>query len=346
MPKVAPSRLNPYGISARILRFLTGLAVLAGFYSGAPAAAQVAELNEAQIQAALVEEGGALPGFIQRMEHAMLTGEKEAGEALVDREAILARATQRVSFEGAAEVRTLFCDSTRRAWIERGVTADFAGTKFRYLRPRVLGGRAGLLFRSSAASGAINYALLTLNEVKPGSFRVADVFVVGLNEFMSDTLRRTWLNVAAGFLGDEAQTIKGVNADYVAHISEVAQASRLMNAGKYEQALVIAKELPPSVRQERSVLLVRIEAAERVSTSERHGAYAAWLEAFPDEQELPLKLVAYYSSEHRYEDAERVLRGLMERLGPDAMLKRELGHVLFQRAHADNFVARAGLTAE
>jgi len=346
MRKTAFPRLNPYGISARILRFLIGLALLMGFYSGAPAAAQVAELNEAQIVTALAERGGALQGFIRNMEHAMLKGEKEAGEALVDREAILARATQGVRFEGDAEVRTLFCDSTRRAWNERSVTADFAGTKFRYLRPRVLGGRAGLLFRSSTVSGAINYALLTINEVKPGAYRVADIFVVGLNEFMSDTLRRTWENVAAGFLGEEAHVLKGVNAEYVAHISEVAQASRQMNAGKYEQALVMAKELPPSVQRERSVLLLRIEAAERVSSTERQEAYAAWLEAYPDEQELPLKLVAYYSSQHRFEAAERVLRRLMERLGPDAMLKRELGHVLFQRARGDDLVARAGLTAE
>jgi hypothetical protein len=346
MRKSTSPRMNPHGIAARILRLLTGLAVLAGFYSGAPAAAQVAELNQAQIESALKDQAGALPAFIRRMEHAMLTGEHAKGEALVDHEAILARATQRVHFDGDAEVRELFCDSTRRAWHERGVTQDFAGTRFRYLRPRSLGGRAGLLFRSSASTGAINYALLTVNEVKPGEYRVADVFIVGLNEFMSDTLRRTWLNVAAGFLGEEAHTIKGVNAEYVAHIGEVARASRLMNAGKYEQALLLAKELPASVQRERSVLLLRIEAAERVSTSERQEAYAAWLETFPDEQELPLKLVAYYSSEHRYEDAERVLRVLAGRLGPDAMLKRELGHVLFQREHEDAFVARAGLTAE
>lgn len=346
MRKSSRPTLDPHGITARFLRFLTGLTVMAGLYSGTTVAAQVTELSQSQLDAALVEESGALRGLIQTMEHSMITGEVGKAEALVDRDAILTRATQRVKFEHDAEVRALFCDSTQRAWNERGVTHDFAGTRFRYLRTRVLGGRAGLLFRSANDAGAVNFALFTINEAKPGQFRVADVFVVGLNEFVSDTLRRTWLNVAAGFLGEESHQIKGVNQDYVAHIGEVAQASRMMNAGKFEESLKLAKALPPSVQRERSVLLIWIEAADRISTTARREAYGAWLAAYPDEQELPLKLVEFYASQRRYDDAERVLRGLLERIGPDVHLKRELGGIIFRREHDKAFVAKAGLTAE
>ena len=48
--------------------------------------------------------------------------------------------------------------------------------------------------------------------------------------------------------------------------------------------------LPPAVQQERSVLLIRMEAAEHISVAERNAVYAAWLASYPDEMELPLKL--------------------------------------------------------
>ena len=346
MPKSTRPSLDPHGITARVLRFITGLAIMAGFFSGASAAPVVTDLNQAALDAALAAKTGPMRDFIQTLEHAMLTGETEKAEALVDREAILTRALQRSRFQGDEPVRDLFCDSTRRAWGERGVTNDFTNTKFRYLRTRVLGGRAGLLFRSSTASGALNFALFTVNETKPGQYRITDVFVVGLNEFMSDTIRRTWLNVAAGFLGEDAKAIKGVNPDYVTHIGEVAQASRLMNAGKYEEALKIARTLPAPVQRERSVLLLRIESAEHISTMESREAYTAWLSTLPDEQELPLKFVQFYIQERRYADAERVLRGLMERLGPDTMLSRELGDILFRRDNDKAYVAEAAVKAE
>jgi hypothetical protein len=346
MSKTPRPKMDPHGIAARFLRILTGLAVLAGFFSGASAAPRIADLTRAELDAGLAEENGPLRRFIATFEHAMVSGKIEGAEAMVDQDAILTRATQRVHFEGDETVRELFCDSTRRAWNERGVTRDFAGTRFRFLRSREFGGRAGLLFRSASNAGAVNYALFTVNQVTPGDYRVSDIFVVGLNEYMSDTLRRTWLNVAAGFLGEDSGEIKGVNPEYVAHIGDVAQASRLMNAGKYEQALKISRELPESVRRERSVLLVQIEAADRISTAARRDAYAAWLTAYPDEQELPLKLVEFYSSERRYDDAERVLRGLMERVGPDTLLKRELGQLLFRRAHEKAIVAKAAVSLE
>jgi len=346
MSKSTLLRLNPYGIAARFLRILAGLAVMAGFYSGASVPARATDMTRAQLDEALADEAGPLREFVRTLEHAMLSGQAEKAEQLVDRSIILAKVTQGVQFSGDSEVRALFCDSTERTWNERGVLRDFTGTRFRFLRTRELGGRPGLLFRSTSTSGAVNFALLTVNQTRPGDFRISDVFVVGLNEFLSDTLHRTWVNVAAGFLGEEASELKGVNHEYVAHISEVAQASRLMNAGKFEQALQLTKDLPASVQRERSVLLVRIEAADRISSTERRAAYAAWLEVYPDEQELPLKLVEFYNGQRRYADAERVVRGLMERIGPDTQLKRELGNILFRSEHDKSFVAKAGLSAE
>jgi len=337
--------LDPNGFLPRFIRFFTGLAVVAGFFSGANAAPRIAELNQTQIDARLAEENSPLRQFVTLLEESLLSGDISQAEVAVDRDAILSRATGGTSFEGDATVRQLFCDSTHRAWNERGVTQDYAGTKFRFLRSRTLNDRAGLLFRSSSSNGAINYALFTVNEQEPGDYRIADIFIVGLNEFLSDTLRRTWINVAAGFLGEEARNLKGVNIDYVSHINEIAALSRSLNQGQFEEALKAGARLPESVRRERSVLLMRMEAAERISAEARNAIYAEWLAAYPDEMELPLKFADFYVAQRRWDDAERVLRGLMGRLGGDAMLKMELGTVLYRREYEQSLVTASGLSA-
>lgn len=322
---------DPNGLISRLFRVLVGVVALAGFFSGASAAPAIGELTQDEIEERLAEPGSQLRKFVTGLEESIVSGKLVAAEEMIDRDAILTRATQRVAFEGDRTVRDLFCDSTRRAWDQRAITRDYAGTKFRFLRARTMGGRGGLLFRSSSRNGSINYALFTLNETEPGDYRVADVFIVGLNEFLSDTLRRTWLNVAAGFLGDKAVNIQGVNPDYVASISDVAAISRCLNDGKFEEVIKAIRELPYSVQTDRTVLLMRMEAAERISIEERNAVYTAWLETNPDEMGLPLKFIDFYVTQHRWDDAERVLRGLIGSLGEDALINMELGTVIYRR---------------
>jgi hypothetical protein len=337
---------DPFGFTPRLARLMTGLLALTLFFTGADAMNPgPAEMNREQIEKQLSDATGPLREFVKTLEKSLLSGNLEVAESFVDRGSILARATRGAAFDGDDVVRDIFCESTLRAWDERGVTRDYAGTRFRFLRCHTLAGRDGLLFRSSKRDGTVNYALFTLRESGPAQFRITDIFVVGLNEFLSDTLRRTWLNVAAGFLGDEAHTVEGVNPTYIAHIGEVAQLSRDMNAGKYEEVLRAARLLPASVQSERTVLLLRMEAAEHVSIAERNAVYAAWLESYPDEMELPLKFIDFYVNQHRWDDAERVIRGLMGRLGEDAMLKMELGSVMFRRRHEEQMISASALTA-
>ncbi|HEX2749148.1 MAG TPA: hypothetical protein VHM91_14170, partial [Verrucomicrobiales bacterium] len=304
------------------------------------------ELSQSELESRLADEAGPLRNFVSLVECSIHSGRIAEVEALVDREAILSRATTQISIEGDQTVRNLFCDSTKRAWDERGVTKDYAGTKFVFLRARNVGGRDGLLFRSSSPGGGINYALFTVTEAKPGDFRITDIFVVGLNEFLSDTLQRTWVNVAAGLLEKQTTPVKGVDPAYVANIQGVAEMSRQLQAGKPEAVLSAALKLPESVQKARTVMLMRIEAAERVSAEERDAAYAAWLTVYPDEMDLPLKFAHFYTSHQRWDDAARVIRKLMAKLGEDAMLKMELGNILYRRESEEKLASAAGLSAK
>jgi hypothetical protein len=329
--------------SIPFLRAVLGALGILGFFSGSAAAPLRSEMTQAEIERALAEPASPLHRFIDTLEHATLVNDAKTADSLIDADAILDRATRCGKFSGDTTLRELFCESTAKAWGTRAITRDYLDTDFRFLRAHTLGGRAGLLFRASGERGGLNYAMLTIRSDRRGSFVATDIFIVGLNEFLSDTLRRTWINVAGSYLQDEDHQLQNVNLDYVSHMNEIANVSRHVAAGRHGPALAALRELPPSLQSDRSVLLLRIEAAERFSAEERTAAFDAWLAANPDEMNLPLKLADYYASMGRWTDAERVLTLLINEIGPDMRLKMQRGTALHRARQSGDLVSHAAL---
>ncbi len=331
MPSASDHIANAFGFLPRLTRFAVGLVFLAGIFRGVQAAPRIVDLSQREIEIQLEDQNGPLRTFIREFESAILSGRSEEAEAMVDHEALFEKATGSSVFKDDKEARAIFHDSTFRSWEQRGITQEYRNSRFCFLRARTLGDRGGLLFRSSKPGGAINYALFTLRQTKEGGFLITDVFVVGINEYLSDTIRRSWINVAAGLLGQEGGPSGEVDPEYIANIGAIARMSRDIQDGKPEEVLEVERTLPASVQKARTVMLLRIEAAEQLTWREQDAAYAAWQTVYPDEMDLPLKLVHYYSSRSRWNDAERVLCKLIATLGEDALLKMELGTVLYRR---------------
>jgi hypothetical protein len=105
------------------------------------------DLNETQLQARLADPASGLRDFVFLIEKSMITGEWSPVEELVDQPLILDRATDGIRIAGAGTMKGLFSENTRQSWQQTGITRDFAGTNFRFLRVRPLKNRAGLFFR-------------------------------------------------------------------------------------------------------------------------------------------------------------------------------------------------------
>ncbi len=291
------------------------------------------DMTLAQLQQGLAKEGSALGIFTKEMRSMVINAQRNHEvEALVDRKAILASATSVPAVDRAgAAVRDLFVDSTMQTWEKKGVLVDYYGSNFRFLRPLELKGRAGLLFRSTTDAGELNYVMFTLRQLGAKEFRITDIMTVGLNAYMSETLNRTYGRVAAAFNPPGVTQEMPELAAYAEHMQEVAQIGRELAAGSYDLVLEHAATLPAVLRRERSVLLVQMEAADKLGTAQREDIYQEWLSLYPDEQELPLKLADYYLSKHQWDDAERVLTGLQARIGEDFRLLLQLGEIQVQR---------------
>lgn len=337
-PAAATARLRSLQRSVKILVSALAVFLLTG---GATVSAKTPELNESQLQAKLSDPASGLQEFVSLIEQSMITGEMWPVEEKIDQQAILNRATDGVEVPGVQTMREIFADSTQQSWQSQGITRDFAGSNFRFLRVRTFKNRSGLLFRSAGENNTLNFFSFTIHQSGPRDYRITDIYTAGINEYTSETLRRTYLNLAASVLGEEGRRLTRDKGAFVDSLEEIAAISQKLKAGEYSQVLEACTALPPAVQNDRSVMLIRLEAAEHYSVTSRAEALEAWLKVFPDEMELPLKLADHYLTQERWDDAERVLSRLLDRTGGDARLQLQLGNISWRRARDQRLLQAA-----
>ena len=315
----------------RTVKCLVGALALFLIAGGSPVSAKTTDLTAAQLTAKLADPASGLQEFVTLIEKSMIAGEMLPVEALIEHQVILDRATDSVQAAGVATLKTLFADSTLQNWQENGITRDFAGTNFRFLRVRQFKNRAGLLFRSAGEKQALNFFSFTIHQFAPRDYRITDIYTAGLNEYTSETLHRTYLHLAASVLGEAGRALSPDKGAFADSLEQVAALSQLLKAGQWAEVLEAAAALPPAVQHDRSVLLMRLEAAENYSVTSRAEVLEDWLAADPDEMNLPLKFADHYLTQERWDDAERVLSHLLERTGGDARLQLQLGNINWRR---------------
>lgn len=315
----------------RLVKILvSGMAVLL-LTGGVPLKAGVPELGQEQLETRLRDSASGLRGFIHSVEQSMISGEMTPVEQMIDQEAILYRATGRVPLRGSETLKALFSDSTRQSWTQRGLTRDFAGTNFRFLRIRSFKDRAGLLFRSAGGSKTLEFYSFIVAEVAPREYRITDIYTLGLNEYTSETLNRSFLHLAASTMGEEGRALSPDRGAFADCLEEIASIGQRLQASQYREVLDACAALPAAVRKDRAILLMRLQAAEQYSITSRAEVLEDWLKAFPDEMELPLKLSEHYLTQERWDDAERIIHRLLDHTGGDARLMMQLGNISYHR---------------
>ena len=324
----AASKQRSLQRSVKILVCALAMLLLSG---GVRVSAKTLDLSETQLQAKLSDPKSGLRDMVQLIEKSMISGEMWPVEDLIDHRTILNRATDGVQIAGAKTMKDLFSDSTLQSWQQNGITKDFAGTNFRFLRIRTFKNRTGLLFRSAGENRTLNFFSFIISETAPQDYRITDIYAVGLNEYTSETLRRSYRHLAASLLGEEGRALTGDHGAFVDSLDQIAAISEQLKAGEWSNVLDATAALPTAVQRDRSVLLMRLEAAENYSVTSRASVMEDWLAAYPDEMDLPLKLADHYLTQERWDDAERVITRLLASTGGDARLQLQLGNINWRR---------------
>ncbi|MEW6745444.1 MAG: hypothetical protein AB1486_22050 [Planctomycetota bacterium] len=132
--------------------------------------------------------------------------------------------------------------------------------KMKFLRIRMRDAQPHALLRMSA-EGKFNYYEFLIKKDSAGRLRSPDAYVYANGERISDTLRRFALPL---IVRDNAALLTGLgrtDADYLANVEKIEKMQELGGSGKMADALAIYRSLPESVRQEASVLLLRLRLA-------------------------------------------------------------------------------------
>jgi hypothetical protein len=290
-------------------------------------------LTKEELEKALAPDS-ALSVWINRLEGSVARGESGDFDVFLKPDWLLDAIVRPVNEQGgnaAAEIESAFAQGTRASWASRSLAADYLGHQFRFLRVHVIGGRAGLLFRSAGEAGQLNYCLFSVAAGRNGELLAEDLYVVGMGEWISDTLRRGYLTLVES-LAPRGESGRRARL-YVDALSQITAMQVALLRKEYAEVLAISSRLPTEVRQDRQVMLTRLEAAERMSLSERARVFGEWKTLHPTAEQLPLKWADYHIATGDFEEARRVLAALNERLGGDSYLMLRLGEIKMLAGH-------------
>jgi hypothetical protein len=222
--------------------------------------------------------------FARSVESALRERHETALLTLVDWEELLHRATwtpdetpalrsARAGFTNGLEASLM-----QPGGLVRGIADIVAnGGSYSLLRIHSEGGVKRALFRMTLSeTGGLNYHDYVLERRAGGQVRAVDIYIFSSAEPLSQTLRRAFLPVVA----QASRGLIGRFTDTENEFIRNAEALRRLGRANVEQrsveALQIYRELPESLQRDKSILLIRLRAAQRASADE----YAQAIKAF------------------------------------------------------------------
>lgn len=151
------------------------------------------------------------------------------------------------------------------------------GGEYTDLRIHDVNGEKRVLFRFLLGNdGGINYHDMILAKDQQGQVRAVDIYVFLSAEFMSQSFRRAFIPLAAeGSKSIFARLTQSEN-DFVKHIDKIHEMANLLRTGQYVGVDRIYRTLPESLQREKSILLIRMQAAVQVNEA----LYAESIDAF------------------------------------------------------------------
>ncbi len=194
------------------------------------------------------------------------------------------------------------------------------GGSLKLLRVRRVGDEVRALYRLTATGLAYYEIILCTDD--DGHVKVADIYPFLIGECMSKSLLRT---LAPALVDIERDAERGMSIDQMeslADMAKFAEVAKLLDAGRAREALKRYSDLPPRLRKDRAVMMLRLRATQALGTDSKE--YLQTLKdiarADPDNPCLPLVLTEMNAAQRNYVEALEHLDRLEQLTGPDAYL--------------------------
>ena len=258
----------------------------------------------------------------KQFEVAINKGDAASAQDTLDLDAMLDRVTAGVS--APADFADGFRRGARRSFsLITGIAKNAKGGRYRFLRVRQINGQTRALFRLLGAGGGVNYHDWIVGTDARGQVRFQDVYIAVTGEDMSQTLRRLYIIGAVQSHPTMFDKLTGADKQYAANISTVLQINRDVQAGNYSAALTSYQSLPQDLRENKSMMVVRLAAASKLKSQrpkDYNAAMSDFRRLFPHDPCLDLVCLDQLVEAGEYADARRSIDRIEAFTGQDAHL--------------------------
>jgi tetratricopeptide (TPR) repeat protein len=288
----------------------------------------------------------ACAAFGQKLAELLDGGQAAEVTAQLDKAALIARITPGLGFT-ATESRDFSAGllNTLPASMQRQFES-FSSAKF--LRVQTVGGDRRALLRLVSSEGGASYLAFICAERGAGKLVWVDVFNYTSGESVSQATRRTTLPLIAESKKNALQQLISSESAFVTNFPAVMQATRLFQSSKIPESWAVTEKLPPEVRKDRTVLMLRLQLAQSLDDEKYLAVIKDWQAAFPNDATLDFISIDGDILRKDYAGAVKHVDSFAKRIGGDPYLDALAANVLFMAERYDEARkrARAALAAE
>jgi len=216
------------------------------------------------------------------------------------------------------------------------------GGTYRFLRVRQINGQTRVLFRLLTARGGVNYHDWIVGTDAQGRVRFQDAYVALTGEDMSQSIRRVYIIGAVQSHPTLLDRLTGADKQYAANLSTVSQIGRDLQAGNYSATLSSYQSLPQDLRENKSMMVVRLTAASKLRgqrPQDYRAAMSDFRRLFPHDACLDLVCLDQLFEAGEYADARRSIDRIEAFTGPDAHLDTIRGKMYRLQGGSANLAA-------
>lgn len=258
----------------------------------------------------------------RQLEAAIKQSDVNSVNALFDQNALLDRAVAGVAVPPEL-MQGLRSGLQRNPPLSREASAIWTNGTYHFLRVRQINGEYRALFRFVNKQNGLNYHDWVAAADSQGQVKFVDQYIGATGEMFSQTLRRTIVLAVAHASPTLLQRLTGSDRDFINNFKTMGQMSLELQRKNYQGALAAYASLPQSMQQDKSVMIQRLFAAERLRDT-NPGAYqsvmADFARLFPGDPCLDLVCLDFLIEQNKFQEARDSVKRLETFTGGDPYL--------------------------
>jgi len=274
---------------------------------GKPTAPVPSQLTSLNLDEKPVTEEESLAAA-EAIRDAVYSGDPVAIDRMIDWDYLGQKSTADI---GATEqFRSDFIEGIDRARLEgKGfsqsiVEAINKGASYTLIHGHVKERRRWLLFRLVHPAGGVNYHDLPLARRLNGKIKAVDIYVYMSGELISEGIRRLYIQAAAQATPGIIDRLTGEDQKFAKFVGKLKEMGDALRTGRFAEVLDIDKSLAPELKKERSVLLIRRQAAQKLGDDAEYSrSIEDYRKEHPTDACIDIISIDYYIMKKQYSEA-------------------------------------------